>query len=134
MEMTGHRPAQIFASINTQPEASKQVRETVVKEDKLKHIEGNEIQVSTNGEMSLQPDRCKIAISVQSKKETAQDAKNSVSRRLDYILQTLNNHQIKVCSSRYFIGFYVDRLLYFGEIHLLGKFTKMRNEFCRNGE
>lgn len=96
MDMAGYRPAQIFASINTKPELSKQTQETVIKEHKVKELAGNEIQVSANGEMSLQPDRCKLTISVQSRKETAQDVKNSISRRLDYILQTLNNHQVKV--------------------------------------
>ena len=99
MKMAGYIPAQVFASINTKPELSQRLQETFTKEDKVKDIQGNEIQVSANGELSLQPDRCKITVSVQSKKDTAQDAKNSVSRRLDYILQTLNNHQIKVLKS-----------------------------------
>ena len=96
MDMTGYRPAQIYASINTKSEIPKRVNEKSNKDEKTKYLQGNEIQVSSNGEISLQPDKCKLMITVHSKKETAQDAKNSVSRRLEYILQTLNNYQVKV--------------------------------------
>ena len=57
----------------------------------------NEIKVSALGELSLAPDRCTVTISVSSRKENVQDAKNSVSRRSDYIIQTLYNHHAKVC-------------------------------------
>ena len=54
------------------------------------------IRVTAVGEVSLPPDRCRIVIEIISKKESPQDAKNSVSRRLDYIMQTLQNHTVKV--------------------------------------
>ncbi len=100
-----YKPSQVFAAIDTNPSASKSRPEIVVKEEKPKISRkdtGNEIQVSATGEMSLAPDRCRVTICVNSIKDTAQDAKNSVSRRLDYILQSLNNHQIKVQTCFYF--------------------------------
>ncbi|XP_041352602.1 interleukin-1 receptor-associated kinase 1-binding protein 1-like [Gigantopelta aegis] len=54
-----------------------------------------DIRVTAVGEVSLPPDRCRITIQVTSKKESPQDAKNSVSRRLDYIIQSLQNHSVK---------------------------------------
>lgn len=56
----------------------------------------NEIQVSATGEVSVQPDRCRVNLTVGSRKDVAQEAMNSVVRRLDYILQVLNNNQVKV--------------------------------------
>ncbi|ELU12435.1 hypothetical protein CAPTEDRAFT_172690 [Capitella teleta] len=55
----------------------------------------NQIQVTATGEVSKPPDRCRVFISVKSSKDQVQDAKNSVVRRLDYVIQTLNNHQIR---------------------------------------
>ena len=54
------------------------------------------IQVSAVGEVTLPPDRSRLTIKVRSQKENVQDAKDSVTRRLDYIMQTLTNHGIKV--------------------------------------
>ena len=96
--MSGYRPAHIYAKINTTPELSKNPNEGRPKSITMEATpnQGNEIQVSSCGQLSLQPDQCKLTVNIHSKKETAQDAKNSVSRRVDYILQTLNNHQVKV--------------------------------------
>ncbi|KAK6170224.1 hypothetical protein SNE40_018670 [Patella caerulea] len=53
------------------------------------------ILVSAVGEVCLQPNNCRITISVTAKKDDAKDAKSSVSRRIEYIQQCLNNHGIK---------------------------------------
>lgn len=94
--MTEYRPTQIFASISTKPEDLPKVPQA---EEKLKNVKGNVIQVSATGEMSLQPDKCKVTAALHSRKDTVHDAQNSVSRRFDYILQSLHNHQVKVCCS-----------------------------------
>lgn len=60
----------------------------------------NHIQVTAIGEVSEPPDRCRVYVSVKSNKEQVQDVKNSVARRLDYVIQTLHNHQIKVSQAR----------------------------------
>ena len=96
--MASYRPTKIYASLGSQPTVSPPKKLPKVKEDMKKSTTANpnEIQVSAIGELSVTPDRCRMQIAITSKKERAQEAKNSVSRRLDYILQTLHNHQVKV--------------------------------------
>ena len=94
--MSAYKPAQIFAAVNTQPVQPNLQTHSTPEIKKPTHLDGNEIQVTATGELSLVPDKCKVTISVSSKKENPQDAKNSVSRRFDYIIQTLHNHQVKV--------------------------------------
>jgi len=53
-------------------------------------------KASATGEVTLAPDICMFNIVVSSQKDRLQDAKNSVTRRLDYILQTLRNRRLKV--------------------------------------
>ena len=55
-----------------------------------------DIQVWATGEAVLTPDRASVRIVVSSKKEQASEAKSSVARRLDYIVQTLHTHNVKV--------------------------------------
>ena len=54
------------------------------------------IQVTATGELSLAPDYCRLVVTVTANKQRVLDVKNSVTRRLDYVLQTLRNYQIKV--------------------------------------
>ena len=94
--MSTYTPAQVYGTIGLNPATSK-----VKKQDPLKGTvsplsKENEIQVTATGEMSVVPDRCRVTISVNSTKDSAQEAKNSVFRRVDYIVQTLANHQIRV--------------------------------------
>lgn len=63
---------------------------------KRKTDSAKEIQVFGVGEIILFPDICKIQISVSSVKDDAPTAKNSVIRRLEYILQSAYNHRVKV--------------------------------------
>ncbi|BFZ24850.1 hypothetical protein BsWGS_27888 [Bradybaena similaris] len=53
-----------------------------------------QIVVTGVGELSLPPDRFSLTIKCKSSKENVQDAKNSVTRRLDYIVQTLKNYSL----------------------------------------
>ena len=98
--MSTYRPAQIFASINTNPSKTPTKAALPLEEDvQLRHVSGecdNQVEVTACSDMSLAPDRCRVTVHVNSRKEQVQDAKNSVSRRLDYIIQTLYNHQVKV--------------------------------------
>jgi len=55
-------------------------------------------KASATGEVTLAPDVCMFNIVVSSQKDRLQDAKNGVARRLDYILQALNNKHLKVWS------------------------------------
>ncbi|XP_063079503.1 interleukin-1 receptor-associated kinase 1-binding protein 1 homolog [Engraulis encrasicolus] len=54
-----------------------------------------EVQVTGNAELSSPPDRAAVSISVSSSKDCVNDVKNSVSRRVEYILQTLRQHDVK---------------------------------------
>ncbi|TRY87030.1 hypothetical protein DNTS_009130 [Danionella cerebrum] len=62
------------------------------------------IEVTGCAELSCPPDRASVTISVHSSKESVNDATNSVTRRLEYILQTARQHDVKdgnLTSSKY---------------------------------
>ncbi|RUS86361.1 hypothetical protein EGW08_005879 [Elysia chlorotica] len=54
-----------------------------------------QISVSGVGELTIAPDRYSITIKCHASKDTVQDAKNSVMRRTDYIVQSLQNSALK---------------------------------------
>lgn len=54
-----------------------------------------QINVTGVGEMALPPNRFSVTIKCKAVKETVQDAKFSVTRRLDYIIQSLKNVNLK---------------------------------------
>lgn len=54
------------------------------------------VQVTGCAELSCLPDRATVVITVKNSKENVNDVTNSVSRRLDYILQTVRQNDVKV--------------------------------------
>ncbi|KAK6489041.1 interleukin-1 receptor-associated kinase 1-binding protein 1-like protein [Huso huso] len=54
-----------------------------------------EVQVTGNAELSSGPNRARLCLQVSSRKDSVTEAKNSVSRRLDYILQSLRQQGVK---------------------------------------
>ena len=94
--MATYKPAQIFASIATDPLPKQVKKQPSVDEKYSPPTRENEIQVTATGEVTLPPDRCRATISVTNTKDQVQEVKNSVSRRVDYVMQTLANHQIRV--------------------------------------
>ncbi|XP_064595138.1 interleukin-1 receptor-associated kinase 1-binding protein 1-like [Liolophura sinensis] len=97
--MAAFQPSKVFAELikssNSSPPKAKRA-----------HLDGQaglasgiskerEIQVWATGEMSLKPDRCRLCIKVTSTKDSIDEAKTSVSRRVDYVFQTLHNHGVK---------------------------------------
>ncbi|XP_046276644.1 interleukin-1 receptor-associated kinase 1-binding protein 1 isoform X3 [Marmota monax] len=56
-----------------------------------------EVHVSGTAEVSASPDRAQVAVRVSSTKEAASEAKKSVGRRLDYIMQCLQQQGLQVC-------------------------------------
>ncbi|XP_018584541.1 interleukin-1 receptor-associated kinase 1-binding protein 1 homolog [Scleropages formosus] len=56
---------------------------------------GPEVRVTGSAELSRPPDRATLCIRVRSRKECVGDVTDSVSRRLEYILQTLRQRQVK---------------------------------------
>ena len=101
--MAQFESSQIFAALKSRSQSksdqnnSKKISQEEVFPARTPPTRSNEIQVSATAELSLPPDKCRITIFVSSKKDNVQEAKNSVSRRLEYILQVLNNYHIKVC-------------------------------------
>lgn len=103
------KPAQVFAAINAQAEKPDcfrpiETKNVVPKIDKnvdfaTPQLEWTasrrEIRVTASGRLFVGPDRCRFSITVSSRKESIQDVKNSVSRRKDYVLQTLRNNQVR---------------------------------------
>ncbi|KAI4900684.1 hypothetical protein NFI96_010199 [Prochilodus magdalenae] len=53
------------------------------------------VEVTGSAELSSTPDRAVLTVSVTSSKESVNDAANSVTRRLEYILQTARQHGAK---------------------------------------
>lgn len=98
--MTSYTPSKVFASLTSQPKVNaaspKQVANTYdmilnTGHEKMERL----IQVTAVGEVSLPPDRCRVTVRLHSQKDNVQDVKNSIQRRLDYVLQTFQNHNIK---------------------------------------
>lgn len=54
------------------------------------------VQVTGCAELSCPPDRANVIITVENSKEKVNDVTNSVTRRLDYILQTVRHNDVKV--------------------------------------
>ncbi|XP_047415088.1 interleukin-1 receptor-associated kinase 1-binding protein 1 isoform X2 [Sciurus carolinensis] len=61
------------------------------------HAATREVHVSGTAEVSAGPDRARVEVRVSSTKAAASEAKKSVSRRLDYITQCLQQQGLQVC-------------------------------------
>ncbi|XP_072035347.1 interleukin-1 receptor-associated kinase 1-binding protein 1-like [Amphiura filiformis] len=86
-------PSHVLASTGTQCTDNKD--KISANRENLSVPKLREIQVWATGEAVLTPDRASVRIVVSSKKEQAGEAKSSVARRLDYIVQTLHTHNVK---------------------------------------
>ncbi|KAM6166007.1 interleukin-1 receptor-associated kinase 1-binding protein 1 isoform 2-T2 [Erethizon dorsatum] len=60
-------------------------------------IAPREVHVSGTALVSARPDRAQVVVRVSSTKEAAAEAKKSVSRRLDYVAQSLRQQGVQVC-------------------------------------
>ncbi|KAM9840289.1 interleukin-1 receptor-associated kinase 1-binding protein 1 homolog [Aulostomus maculatus] len=56
---------------------------------------GREVQVTGTAEFCYPADRASVRVSVTNSKDSVNEVTNSVSRRLDYILQALRQHAVK---------------------------------------
>ncbi|XP_038863046.1 interleukin-1 receptor-associated kinase 1-binding protein 1 homolog [Salvelinus namaycush] len=54
-----------------------------------------EVQVTGSAEASCPADRATVSVSFRNSKESVNDVTNSISRRVEYILQTLRQHHVK---------------------------------------
>ena len=109
--MSNYTPSRVFASLGNRGVAPTPSNDPNWKENNIfghsSEAQGavtmdrmktnRNVQVTAVGEVSLPPDRCRVTIRIHSQKDNVADVKNSIQRRLDYILQTLQNHNVKVC-------------------------------------
>lgn len=93
-------PSQIYAGIRggIRPTIGQLEMEGVADDGVKISARDRQIQVTGVGEVSVPPDRFSLTIRISAKKDNVQDAKNSVTRRLDYVMQTLTNHNVQVWS------------------------------------
>ncbi|XP_065142734.1 interleukin-1 receptor-associated kinase 1-binding protein 1 homolog [Paramisgurnus dabryanus] len=96
-----HSPSRVFATLlPTAEDVYKDENESVFhrtgKQNTL-HPQSNARVVEVTGcaELSCIPDRATVTITVRNSKENVNDVTNSVTRRLDYILQTLRQNDVK---------------------------------------
>lgn len=83
--MTYFNGTSVFAELK---EETQNEKKTPIKDERKIHVQ-------ETGKASLPPDRVKCIITCANTKETAEQVKHSVSRRVDYITQTLRNNNIK---------------------------------------
>lgn len=110
--MSSYVPSQVFASITSRGSQQQNANRGIFPQQRdnmfntnmpnAENFESKEtsktermIKVTAVGEVSLPPDRCRVTIKIHSTKDNVQDVKNSIQRRLDYVLQTLQNHGVK---------------------------------------
>jgi len=94
MSVQSSRPTRVFASL-VPSECKKPIKDSENTNPIEVSVTRREIHVRSVGEQRLNPDLIKIAVVVNSLKDTAEDVKNSVVRREEYILQALKNHGVK---------------------------------------
>jgi len=110
--MTDYKPSRVYASVNNNNQVRLQNIPTPNSSnfpgqslpnmtEAMQRILASErsdrmIKVTAVGEVSLPPDRCRVTVKIHSQKDNVQDVKNSVQRRLDYVVQTFQNNNIKV--------------------------------------
>ncbi|EDO32163.1 predicted protein [Nematostella vectensis] len=83
-------PAEVYAQFTTGEEPEK--REKATTNDKQ---DRKDIQITESAELSLAPDKARVLILCSSCKESVEEVKTSVNRRVEYILQTLKSYRIK---------------------------------------
>lgn len=96
--MSLFKPSHVFANLPDTASEMNKMNAFANDENKITEakIDNRVIQVSSVGVVTLPPDRCRLTIRVTSTKENVADVKESTTRRLDYIIQTLQNHSVKV--------------------------------------
>ncbi|XP_065674372.1 interleukin-1 receptor-associated kinase 1-binding protein 1 isoform X1 [Hydra vulgaris] len=77
------KPAQMFVSLNNDSDESK---------DNVEKKCTRQIRIHEVGEAVMKPDRIKSYLKLYASKDTVEAVKQSISRRIDYILQTLRNN------------------------------------------
>ena len=92
------KSSSVYASFLSPSSKGRSAGEIDVKTQEREQPKCREIQVSAIGEAFATPNRARVSVVVRSQKESVADSKNSVSRRLDYVIQTLHTYNVKVGS------------------------------------
>ncbi|MCI4387220.1 hypothetical protein PGIGA_G00071620 [Pangasianodon gigas] len=96
-----HSPARVFASlVPATGDICGGVKEQEVKREVKAGCSrcaggGRQVEVTGSAELCVPPDRAAVSVAVSNSKESANDAANSVQRRLDYILHSARQHGVK---------------------------------------
>lgn len=80
-------PSHIFASLKPEPAEGKDNL------DPRRHFK-REVQVTGSAELAVAPSIVVLTVVIKSEKAHAEEAKNSVLRRLEYVHQTVKNHGV----------------------------------------
>lgn len=99
-----HSPSRVFATLlptadDVHGHANESIFHHAAKQNSL-HPQSNVrvVQVTGCAELSCLPDRATVVITVKNSKENVNDVTNSVTRRLEYILQTVRQNDVRVSS------------------------------------
>lgn len=97
LESKKHSPAQVFAQFTSASESEgiPGAKTNCKHEGKYASDNRREIQITESGEVSLPPDKARVSIVCSNAKESVEEVKTSVNRRVDYVLQTLKSYHIK---------------------------------------
>ncbi|KAI2649632.1 hypothetical protein H4Q32_015617 [Labeo rohita] len=96
-----HSPSRVFATVSpTACDVYRDENELAFNRGRKQthlHTQSNArvVQMTGCAELSCPPDRATVTISVKNSKENVNDVTNSVTRRLEYILQTVRQHDVK---------------------------------------
>ncbi|XP_010902593.1 interleukin-1 receptor-associated kinase 1-binding protein 1 homolog [Esox lucius] len=87
-------PSRVFAALL--PHAGDVYRdENILRTVQQTQKSAREVHVTGSAEISCSADRATFSVSITNSKETVNDVTNSVSRRVEYVLQTLRQHNVK---------------------------------------
>lgn len=91
-----HNPSRVFATVSPNPgDVYRDENESVFNRGRAQS-NARVVQMTGCAELSCPPDRATVTISVKNSKENVNDVTSSVTRRLEYILQTVRQHDVKV--------------------------------------
>ena len=94
-------PAQVFAQFTSSEEKpakfidmQESSQENMKNSPDMKDMASDTLQISETGEMTVAPDYAQVIIICANTKDTVDEVKTSVNKRVEYILQTLRSHSI----------------------------------------
>ncbi|XP_029452875.1 interleukin-1 receptor-associated kinase 1-binding protein 1 [Rhinatrema bivittatum] len=87
-------PAQVFANLVPSQGGNPNQDQLGVAQEMKTAAAVREVHVSGRAELSAVPDRARVSVHISNQKETAGEAKSSVVRRLEYIMQSIRQQGV----------------------------------------